>query len=200
MAANKSAAGMAGANDPFASLAVGLNEDAKAERKRQPEIVDDNPLDINDGLSPVTAALEDMAKQFVFDSKTLSGDLATAMITLFRERPKPWSAMSAGEQSDVVAALNEAAETFVGKAVVAIATEDRPTVRGKVMSFNDTGDKAKMVLEIKDASLTDMMSIHAVLRKDVVVVLADGGDHIARGGDDLIEADQADIDFDADGD
>ena len=148
-------------------------------------------------VSEVTTALEVMAKGYVLEAKSLSGDLAVAMLDQYKHRPKPWSAMTAEEQADLVAAVNAVSETLIGKVVVAIATEDRPTVRGKVMSFNDTGDKAKLVLEIQDATPADMMDIHAVMRKDVVVVLADSRDFIAPAGTNLIEPDQPEMGFDA---
>lgn len=150
---------MADDTDPIATLAVGLNEDAKAKRRKRGgdaaagDTGDDaaqlqdavaslgdsvnaqagagtDGLDLSEGAH--TAAIdrmETLATDAVLSDKALVFDVRDFLLDQIKSRPKPWSATSQGEQRDVAAACEHAAKELVRKVVEAIAANGADPVR-----------------------------------------------------------------------
>lgn len=156
-------------------------------------------MDGDGGPSPVTAALLDLAKARKFDGGTLADDMLRALLEQIRHMPKPFQQMTADGQADVVESLRASCAVFVDKGLKLFAADDRPHIKAKVKSVNADGSKTKLALEIHDETAEDVADIYRVLTRDVVVILADSNDYMSRGDDeDLVEADQKLMEFDAD--
>lgn len=204
------------ADDPFAELAVGLNEDAKASRKRkakdadrQPETVETLPADEapaeNDADTHVPAEEEDTAESVIasrigviaeeaeLDPRTLSGDLRDTMLDIFRTRSKPYSAMQEDEQRQVSMMLGQAAQDLVKKAVHVIRMQGDGSFYAKLDSYTEKGGiKISMTAQ---ADLDTVIALHNASQKMVTIRVADPDVFIGQRGDPPIDPDQADLVF-----
>ena len=207
--------------DAIDNLGVGLaadHQEQKRRRKAQPAAQPESEADADladpperspeteaeprgedelDGIA--TDAMEAAAERADLIAATLVGDLRDSMMEVFKHRPKPWSQMLAGEQKDVATALEYAAKKIVNKAVLALAAEDRPSIKAVFKGYADkVGELTGTVkfLEVQDA---DVLALHRASGKTILLVVADSQAFSGQRRDADVQDDQADMNFEAGG-
>jgi hypothetical protein len=152
-------------DDALAATAVGLNEDAKASRKKgggkakpdqaEAQIEGDGT---GEALPPVeegdqteresggwdaegehTTALdrmEAMADELTLNTDELVFDVRDFILDTIKARPKPWSGTSQAEQRDVAAACEHAAKELVRKVAESIASNGVQSIRVLLTKVN----------------------------------------------------------------
>lgn len=187
----------------LAETAMSLNEDAKAGRKKKTK-EDESVLETNAGLheEEVTTALGRMGAivdETPFDPETLQGDVRDCIIDIIKSRPKPWSAMSAAEQQDVVRTVEYSAKALVGKAVDAIMSAGKSDPVKAILESYAEKDGIKVTLKVKtmteDESLAAVQSLHSARGKMVLLTKASAEDYSGQRGDTPIDPDQTGFEF-----
>lgn len=202
-------------DDAFAALAVGLNEDAKASRKRKPkadpvpEIVDDDPLgigeddealDLSEGAHTLAIErMENMATDAVFETRSLVFEARDFLLDQIKSRPKPWSGTSNAEQRDVASACEHAANELVRKMVEAIAANGNVPIRALVKGVA-LGDEIKISLIAKpfgeEESDATVLALHRAHDKHVLITVASADDYKENAREPATEPDQPEMAFD----
>jgi hypothetical protein len=149
------------------------------------------------------AATEKLAQsgdQFAPVVDTIAGDLRDFFIQMWKDRPKPWSQTSNGEQNDIVRAVEYAVRNAVAKSVDLIATNQMADVpiRAILESYADKGD-IKAVLKIKTADDTDaenaVLALHRAQGKLVLISKATPADYLGERGQVQTDADDPALPF-----
>jgi hypothetical protein len=212
---------MPGTKDPIAELAVGFSADLNAERaKRAKEPEPDADL-AGEGPDPApktdpepeaeprgenemdgvnTDALEAAAERAELIAASLVGDMRDAMMEVFKHRPKPWSQMLAGEQKDVATALEYAAKIVVNKAVLALAAEDRPSIKAVFKGYADKAGELTGTIKFVDVQDDDVLALHRASGKTILLVVADSQAFTGQRREADVQEDQTGMDFEASGD
>ena len=165
-------------------LKTPVQADAKPEVAAEDE--DDDLVDsFND---EVLEDLEDALGEAVIDLTSLRGDLRDAMLEQFKRRPKPWDQMLEGQKHDVVAALNNSAETIIRKIVIAIASADRIQVAGTLEQLT-VKDGIKATLKAP-YSIDSLHALGEAQGKQVLIVVADAGHYMGERRKPKVEPDQ----------
>lgn len=108
--------------------------------------------------------------------KQLVAIMRDGMLEVFKHRQRPWGQLSAGEQKDVAATLEHCAKSMVRKAVIAIASEDRPSVRAKLEGYGEK-DGVKINLSLGSMPPEEMgqaiLLLHGAVKREVLIITAD---------------------------
>lgn len=207
--------------DAIDNLGVGLAADHQAEKQKrgrakpQPEAQADADLagegpapeptqeaeprgeDELDGIN--TDAMEAAAERAELIAGTLVGDMRDAMMEVFKHRPKPWSQMLAGEQKDVATALEYAAKRIVNSAVLALAAEDRLSIKAVFKGYADKAGELTGTVKFLEVQDADVLALHRASGKTILLVVADSQAFSGQRRDADVQDDQADMDFEAGG-
>lgn len=155
---------MSDADNALAATAVGLNEDAKAARKKkgaEPPVGDGGAAE--EATSAAVLRMETMATEAEFvDQRALVFDLRDFVLDQIKHRPKPWSACSQAEQRDVAAACEIAATELVRKVVEAIAAGPALVPARVLLTKIASGD---------DIVITGKVKCHTPEEEDKVVMM-----------------------------
>ena len=124
---------------------------------------------------------------------TIGADLLQALLAELRLLPKPWDQLPQGRQDDVIDRLRRRVETNVKMAVHLLAAQGRIVVAG-AMDQITIKDGVKAVVKFA-AGAPGLHDLFDVASKEVLVVVANAGDH--TGGIDDIhgESDQRAMDL-----
>jgi hypothetical protein len=204
-----------GSSDPIEGLAVGLAADHQAEKRKRaakpkPEadadLAGEGPAqgepqpdraDLDGGLN--TDAMEAAAEQAELIAGSLVGDIRDAMMEAFKHRPKPWSQMLAGEQADVAKAMEYAAKVVVNKAVLALAAEDRPSIQAVFKGYADKAGELTGTVKFLNVQDADVLALHRASGKTILLVVADSQAFSGQRRAPQVDADEAELDFEAGG-
>lgn len=111
---------------------------------------------------------ESAATDWVLDPQSLVADARDCLLEQIKRRPKPWSVLSPGEQRDVAAACEHAAQELVRKVVEEVAARGQKAVRVFLQKVT-IADEIQIVGKVK--------TLTAVEEDEAVTML-----HHARGG------------------
>lgn len=197
--------------DPLDQLAVDLNEDAKAQRRRKPKADETVPSDDVVHTSPeeLTTALdrlEALVDESPFDAGTLVGDIRDCMLDIVKSRPKPWSQLSSAEQGDVARAVEYAAQQMVKNAVDLIARNGKADpVKAILETLAEKKDgsieaKLKIKTTTPEETAAAFLALHHARGKMVLLTKASAEDYGGQRADVGIDPDQSEIDFQPTGD
>lgn len=173
--------------------AAGAEEALQASREHLegPQIISE------EAMTAHTATLESLAERHGLDIGSLVGDLRDGMLEQFKQRLKPWGQMLAGDQHDVAAALEFSAKSFVRRAVIQLAAENRPTVRGRLKKFAHDGAKIIATIEVPLTDDATILAINHASGKEVLIVTADADPFMGERRPADISADQGGLAFEA---
>lgn len=149
------------------------------------------------GMEAACATLVSLAEEHGIDADSLVGDLRDGMLQEFKQRPKPWGQLLAGEQRDVVGALTQAAQLFARRAVIQIAAKGRPTIRGTLKKFSHDGAKIVATIEVPLTDDASILALNHASGKEVLIVTADANAFMGQRRDAAIADDQAGLEFEA---
>lgn len=136
-----------------------------------------------------------IAENAEFESGTLVGDIRDTQLDIFRNRPKPWSAMSETEQRDLAKALENVAKLFIKKVVIVVAEEDTISVRATLKGYSaDGGDVFKLKGEARGDEQT-AIDLFRMDGHDVVIMSADAQRFLGQRKDADISVDQPPFGF-----
>lgn len=128
--------------------------------------------------------MEQAATDFQLTSEALVFDVRDFLLEQIKVRPKPWSATSSGEQRDVAAACEHAAQELVRKVVEAIRADGRDPIRALLESYSEK-DGLKASLKVKtfseEESLAAVVGLHRAVGKHVLIIVASADDY--KGGE-----------------
>ncbi len=146
-----------------------------------------------------TSGMEAAADDAEIDIGTLVGDMRDAMMEVFKHRPKPWSQMLGGEQADVAKAIEYAAKKVVHKAVLALAADNRPSVRALFQGFGAKGDLTG-TLKFIDVKDDDVLALFHAQKKEVLLIVADAQAYMGQRRAADIQQDDPELQFADEGD
>jgi hypothetical protein len=180
-----------------ADLAGEGPDPVKPDPAAEPETEERDPLDLS-GIN--TDALEAAAERAEVIAASLVGDIRDTMMEVFKHRPKAWSQMLAGEQKDVATALEYAAKVIVNKAVLALAAEDRPSIKAVFKGYADKAGELTGTVKFVDVQDADVLALHRASGKTILLVVADSQAFSGQRREADVDADQKDMEFEADKD
>lgn len=143
--------------------------------------------------------LVSIANDAEFESGSLVGDIRDTMLDIFKNRPKPWSAMSESEQRDVAKALENVAKTFIRKTVVVVAEEDLFSVMGQLKGYSGKGGTFKLNVEARGDEET-ARELFNMDGHDVVIMSADAQRFLGQKQDAEIQPDAPQLGLEPPGD
>jgi hypothetical protein len=142
------------------------------------------------------ARLERIVDEAEFESGTAFGDMRDTILDLFKHRPKLWSAMSAGEQQDLVRAVEALGKRILGKVVLVIAQEESDTIEGTLLGqFNVKGETIEAKLKIEHADPDVLNDVFRMAGHKIVIVSADDKRFMSARKPPVIEPDQLGMAF-----
>lgn len=146
------------------------------------------------------AAMENITEQLELSTGEMVFDIRDFLVDQIKARPKPWSATSQGEQRDIFAAAQHAAEELVRKVVEAVAARGQQPVRvlltkvtlgddiviaGKVKTFDSNEEDAAVSL------------LHHARGKNVLLTVASKDDYTGNGREADVDDDEPPLNFEA---
>ena len=197
--------------DQFAALAVGLNEDAKAERKAKAadpesekpiEYAAEEPGETFEDEHPGAVAIETAAEEFDPEPGEIVEKLRDLCLTFCKQLDKPWHLLSEAQQRDLAAAIEHGCEEAVMHLVGIIAARGQQPVR-VLLKKVALGEKIQITGEVhafgesQDAAVS---LLHHAIGKHVMLTRATVDDYKGGGGEAEIDADEPQIDFEVEGD
>lgn len=119
-----------------------MKEKPQTEQSDTQQDADENPSgSLFEGAAMTTLATGELSTgALVCDSRDL-------MLELLRHRPKPWSAMSEDEQSDVANVVENFCETLVQSIVTLVASKGLPVLTATQEKFDYKGGAARITLK-----------------------------------------------------
>jgi hypothetical protein len=157
-------------------------------------------LDLSEGAHTLAIdRMEAMATEAVITDRNLIAFARDFLLDQIKARPKPWSATSPGEQRDVAAAAEHAAQELVRKIAEAIATGGRSSVR-VLLTKVTLGDDIVIAGKVKTLDHEDedraVVALHGARGKHVMVIAASADDY--RGGPEAqTDVEEPGLDFEA---
>lgn len=170
----------------------------------------ENPVDEmveQEGAAPVDSAddhttqfdrrverLTEIALEAEFTGGTLVGDIRDALLDQYKNRPKPWSQLSADEMRDVNKGLETVAKTLIRKIVLIVAEEDDVSVPATLKGYSVKGDAFQLKIEAsgdEDVAL----ELFRMDGHDVVILRADAKRFHGQRKDAEVIEDQASLAF-----
>lgn len=174
-------------------------EEAAAEQAPEPAPEVEQPaasVTIDDGMAEAVAAVAEepveaseasdvahdrrmerllnIAREAEFESGTALGDMVDVTLDLFKHRPKVWSAMSQGEQQDVIRTIQAAQKIALEKVVIAIAEEGLDSIAATLdKKFTKDGDKIKIAIVIDHADIEELVEVSKLAGQRVIITSAD---------------------------
>lgn len=138
--------------------------------------------------------LMEIVEEAEFESGTLVGDIRDTNLEIFKNRPKAWSQLSAGEQGDIVRALEAAAKKVLRKLVIVIAEEDDVSVHATLKGYAVDGDtfKLKVVAKGDEETAAELFRMDG---HEVIMIRADARQHHGQRKDAEIQPDQPGLVF-----
>jgi ribosomal protein S25 len=129
---------------------------------------------------------------------TIGGDLRDIMLDIFRNRHKPWGALSKDEQHDVATAIDFAVKVVLRRVVAMIAADARPSISAQLVSHTNKGEgeiegKIKMV----GADDSAILALAHATGKTIMIVMADADPYLGQRRPPAIEEDQRALEFEA---
>lgn len=208
-------------DNEFAAIAVDLNAEAKAKRKSRAKVADEalaaektagaeaasdsdsQPEGWNAEGEHVLAVdrMEAIARETELGTSELVFDVRDFLLEIIKSRPKPWSATSQGEQRDVAAACETAANELVRKVVERIAARGVDPVRvllTKVAMGNDIVITGKVKTFDSEEEVRAIKVLHTALNKHVMLTAASVEDYAGTPREAETDADQNDFGFEGD--
>lgn len=189
------------ANDRVAEAAEASSAAGEAE-SAAPSVEPAEPsvLETNAGVheelhEAVISSIERSAENFMAHHGSVGDRLRDTMIDIFKTRPKPWSQMSSGEQKDMAKAIESSVKSALRMAVVELAAEDRPYIRGKLEKHGNDGGKIKGNLTFFSVGDPELLALHHATGKEVVLIMADADEATRAMREAPIEPDQNDFGF-----
>jgi len=149
-----------------------------------------------DEFTKLLERLESLALNAEFTSGTLVGDIRDVLIDTFKNRPKPWSQLSEGEQRDLAKALENVAKTVIKKTVLVVAEQDEISVTATVKGYSAKGGVFKINAEARGDEDT-AQQLFGMDGHDVVIMSADSQRFTGQRKDPEVQPDQAALFSDA---
>lgn len=159
-----------------------LNIDPETGEVLPPEGIDANGAP-SDGLT-------------VIESETLFGDVRDALLSRFRNAPKPWAQMSEDEQRQTIEAFNQTARHVVREAVRLTTAFEWPRCVAKLGSVN-IKDKETIEAKVIATNISDYRDTLAEHVGDYVMILAvDSETFMSERSEPRADPDQLGFDLD----
>lgn len=140
--------------------------------------------------------LETIGEGIQIDIGTLVGDVRDGLLEVFKHRPKPWSHHSPDEQRDVATALEYVATEVVRRAVQLIAADDRPSIKAKLVSYQDKGGDVTGSLKFFEVDDAGALALRHASGKEVLLITADSTSYSGQRRN-AIPPDQQGLPFEA---
>lgn len=112
---------------------------------------------------------------FRFQTEECATGIRDLMLELFKNQPKPWSALTEDEQIDIAASIQEAAEKATFSVAQIIAKRGQTVVPAQLEQFTGKGGEYKIVLKSVGGPLL-AERLAELGGKAVLVVHADAGE------------------------
>jgi hypothetical protein len=150
-----------------------------------------------DKPNDTVAKIERMVEAADWNTSTLVGDMADTMLDLFKTRDRVWWQTLESDQREIVAAIRNAAQDIVGKAVRIIASAGDDGFYAKLEKYGEGGGlKISLAAEATEANV---LACHRAHNQFVVVKRHDPASFSGTRRDPTITPDQPPLEF-SDGD
>ncbi|MBA2717722.1 MAG: hypothetical protein H0U52_00575, partial [Chloroflexi bacterium] len=135
-----------------------------------------------------------IAEEAEFESGTLVGDIRDALLEIFKNRPKPWSQLSAAEQGDINRALESTAKKVLRKLVIVLAEEDDVSVNATLKGYAVDGEtfKLKVVAKGDEETAAELFRMDG---HEVILIRADARRFHGQRKDGEVQPDQPTLGF-----
>jgi hypothetical protein len=149
---------------------------------------------------PVIDQLEAAADAIEFNTQSLVFDLRDGIIEFLKRMPKPWGITPFDQQQDIAAAAEHVAKEMVRRAVEAMASDGRTSIRALLESYTEK-DGIKVTLKVKtfseDEALAAVIGLHKAQGKHVLITVASADDYAEDRRDPPTMPDQPGLGFEA---
>ncbi len=157
-----------------------------------------SPPPPSDEIAPVVQELIDKAEGAQFDPQQLVPGVRDFLLDIFKNRPKPWAAMTADEQTDLAAAATDIATECVRATVESIMSDGRAEpIRVLLTKFTHT-DKIVISAEVKsfneEETVAAVLGLHGARGKHMLLFKASVDDYRGDLGP-TIDPDEPDLNF-----
>jgi hypothetical protein len=125
-------------------------------------------------------------------AETLSGDLRDAVLTMFKDRQKPWEKMSEGEKRDTAYAIEGMTRDLVGRACLILAAGGRLTATAELETFQQKGREIVAKLNLY-ASPEAVLALNKACGSSVQILFVDAAPFKGERAAVEIEPDQGDL-------
>lgn len=141
----------------------------------QAEAIADDEAPTGDGETELDRKIERLsliAEQAEFESGSLVGDIRDAIVEQYKNRPKPWSQLSEGEQRTLYSNLEHVAKLLLKKLVRVIAEEQDVSVPATLNGYSVDGNtfKLKVVANGDEETAAELFKMDG---HEVVLIRAD---------------------------
>jgi len=140
------------------------------------------------------------AESFNLDPRQFVPDIRDVLLDQFKNRPKPWSAMSQAEQIDCARALENTAANLVQRVIEEVSAGGHSSIRCLLESYTEK-DGIKVTMKVQAFGIEDgeraVLFLHKARGKTVMLRLATM-DEYKGDREPVTEPDQNDLEFDAD--
>ncbi|MFL6864065.1 MAG: hypothetical protein ACJ8DZ_13810 [Allosphingosinicella sp.] len=156
---------------------------------------------VDGGESPVIVRLAATGEDISIDARSLVFDLRDGILEFLKRLPRPWEQTPFDQQRDVSAAAEQVAKEMVRRAVEAIASDDRTSIRALLVKY-DEGDDIKVTLKVKAFSTEEseaaVLGLHRARGKHVLITVASADDYAEDAREpSAVRPDQPDLGFEA---
>lgn len=142
----------------------------------------------NDVKAQEKAAAEE---RIVLETETLYGDLRDAILDRLRNLPKPWTALSEGQQREWISGVEQVARHTVTTAVRIVSAQGRPTIVAEVDQIT-AKDGLKVVLKTSRQD-ENIVGLNRALGKSVLIVITDADSFMGEREPAKPDPDQPDL-------
>lgn len=166
-------------------------------------LVPQGTADLPEQHDSAICRMEELATRAELSSGQMVFDVRDFLLDQIKTRPKPWSACSPGEQRDIAAAAEHAANELVRKVVEGLAANGRVAIRALLQSYAEK-DGITATLKIKpngeDEALEAIIGLHRAQGKHVMITVASADDHKQGDRDAEMDVEEPGLNFEAGGD
>lgn len=137
-----------------------------------------------------------IAEQAKFDGGTLFGDFRTAMLDLFKHRPKVWTAMNNDEQRQLVTTIEAACKKTLERIVLVVAEDEGQSIQATFLgNFTVKGDAIEAKIKIDAIDSDVLLDAYKLAGHRVIIATADSKRFMGAGEPPKLDPDQLGMGF-----
>jgi len=131
-----------------------------------------------------------------FEGGTLFGDFRSAVLDIFKHRPKVWTAMSSDEQRQLVTFVEATCKRFLERIVLVVAENEGESLQATFLgNFAVKGDAIEAKVKIDAIDSDVLVDAYKLAGHRVIIVSADSKRFMGAGAPPTIDPDQLGMGF-----